>query len=699
MNEGAGSGGRSTGRIVVAVVVVMVVALGAIVGGVFVAWRARRGEGTRGASPIAVPFERVAARDEHGGLTREGALAAFAVMFGGMPGVSVPRSVTGVPACGTEVVQRVLGESQSLTQAQRDRLGLVLSGRRPPDLRAQVLSLRGWTGHQHDVVRRAMETARETFNALTGHTLNDKVVVRLVDEDVPDPSMPRSPAFAVPAPDDALDECARRDACRENLYRSWVGAETASSFNGCFIFVGRDALSFDDADLTATVAHELFHCYQLDAITRREAAGGRWRTEGACAFMGELVASRLFPSSRTVRYADWWTTWIGGQTSSEDGRPLGGFAHYRADYSAVALLSALDRAGALRFPQLLDLPLFDDHAAFAALTQGHNDVLGRLATSALRRREWGSRWYFDASSRVPELPDHHRRPEPPTRLGREAPRAQVETSEAVERLWAFEVAGNVDVLLVNATGRPHGGGIFDQAHDSALYFDGPGERAWCHRTGGCECPAGRRSAHAPPGANVPPTALNFSLAAMGPAGTQGRFELTAMTLEEWCNATDDAGVPDAADGASDELDPCLRGSWRLDIDDYRAQIEPRVGSAARIDRIGGSETLDFVQREGVVHANNLCVEMTAAGLRLRVITSGTSTADVSTRAGRLRSSRVRNALSFNTQMRMGNAWSPFPAPVTFPLAALSADREMPYTCSPSRLELHAEGGVVLRYGR
>ncbi len=136
---------------------------------------------------------------------------------------------------------------------------------------------------------------------------------------------------------------------------------------------------YGSSELNATMAHELFHCYQFDLLEKagRPQTGPDWVIEGQAEWVGEAVGG---PSGIGT---GWWARYL----TSPD------VLAFRRTYSAVGIYEHLAEIG--RNPwQFLDAMLLapSNEQAFMATYADREDFLDTWASGLFRRPDLGDAW-------------------------------------------------------------------------------------------------------------------------------------------------------------------------------------------------------------------------------------------------------------------------------------------------------------------
>lgn len=119
----------------------------------------------------------------------------------------------------------------------------------------------------------------------------------------------------------------------------WVGMDTTD----CVVFVGQRAFNSSETQRRSVLAHELFHCFQYQAMGGRTVAEWTaipaWVTEGTAAWVGEKYVN----GSGTSLARSWWDIYLGGQNA---GGARHGFALFGGNgYPGIGYFEYLNANG------------------------------------------------------------------------------------------------------------------------------------------------------------------------------------------------------------------------------------------------------------------------------------------------------------------------------------------------------------------
>jgi hypothetical protein len=200
-----------------------------------------------------------------GSVSKQTALQAFAVAYGGIPGVRVPDGRRVAVPDGTGVIAWMQRYARALTPRQRAvvdaRLGLHLQ----TGLRDAVIADYGDGSFRPDpAATRVAYTFVPSYEALTGHHLSLPIVVGPSTD--PPPPNAHGDAVMDAAPVNNPDG---QSVCRVRLLPARRGETSAY--------------------LKHALAHEVFHCFQFDLAPTRWASDADWIIEGGADWAATVV--------------------------------------------------------------------------------------------------------------------------------------------------------------------------------------------------------------------------------------------------------------------------------------------------------------------------------------------------------------------------------------------------------------------------
>lgn len=579
----------------------------------------------------------------------------FALQVGPVDGVTVPPGDATVPACSTSTVLQVLAHWGELSPAQQRSVRAAMAPRRPSAFGAFLFS-----GEELSATARGRIEALVTSALLEGERALGVTAPRISEIEIFRGSLSQEAGSTVSGMALPALTSAERLRLRLDERGSRTGGELTTD-PSALVDPDQCHLRLSDAIppelLEDTIRHEVFHCFQFHAHPPGRRADVMamppWLLEGAATWWGlrpQRAATLAEKRHYFLRYV------------SSPRLTL-----FNRDYDAFPFFVHLDtlRSAPPLPPRILGVMTLGSEQALAALT-APTPELGNSWASRTRGQTTDPLWSLPAPYHSPAA-EPWRRPFAP-------PAMTLELAVGEARLDEINVTA-LTAWLVDAEGLGRlrfGSGMAS--------WDRPQPFGFC-RAEGCRCPPG---AVLRPG-TIPTEAPTLELA-FAAIAAPARTVVRPLTEEERC-------VPE------DAVDPCLLGApWHLDTAHFRAQLAPRFHPPSRLDSVRGGETLTFQRREATARLDDLCVEATAAGVGTRVVGSGSSTATVRTRAGRLLSTNVRDGTTLRTSVRVGAAWQPMRVPLPLPMHVW-ADSSLAYQCAPDALTLTTGDNTTLRFTR
>lgn len=235
---------------------------------------------------------------------------------------------------------------------------------------------------------------------------------------------------------------------------------------GCRITLPQSAVDGDAASLTSTVAHEVWHCFQLDASRAAFYGGPLWVIEGQAEWAGEDYAGGS-PSS-----ASRWDTWLVGVDRSL----------FRRSYDAIGVYAVAAQQGADPWRVMLSMLGQGNLAAVETLFGAAPDAAVQAAAEALvREPTLGAEW----ESTGPGITGAHGAPT----LNVPASGSPVDGALSVGRFATLPLVLSVaegEVLTVALSGGSGGAIGFPGA--GTVTVGSGGSARFCMRDEGCECP-------------------------------------------------------------------------------------------------------------------------------------------------------------------------------------------------------------------
>lgn len=459
-----------------------------------------------------------------GRITRDGALAAFAATYGGLPGVT-PSDLDPEGIEGTTAVRWLTAHRDELSEAQLDAIDAAMTPRDIDGTPLEAGTPPGPAGFRAARAGQPTEPQKGCFggafpfaDAPGAGRYRDLVRLALAEL-----SMLLGP-LDVPVYT-AFSEFAGVNAD----LNPWA-PDCDQPAQACQIRIAPLGQQMSDSTLVKTLAHELTHCYQARMIGARAISpASDWIIEGFASFVGETVGQSI--GNTMPNY--WWDKWF-----KWDSRRL-----FDRVYDALGFFAVVQQAGGDPFATYqAALQANDDSVAFQTLTAGVSDHLSTIwGATRFRQPERGLFWDLTGPGVTGYQPVQH--PSGITSGGGYSSAI----SEAQAEADLFDL--RAEVVTVVITGPVGGRASFAGQADQVL----GAQQEWCTLGYPCVCPDDTQRAgtvvEQAPAAQV----------AIGVAGIgAGTLQVTGMTFDDYCGpkttTTTSAPVPPA-------VDACLIGSW------------------------------------------------------------------------------------------------------------------------------------------
>ncbi|MBI1352589.1 MAG: hypothetical protein GC156_15925 [Actinomycetales bacterium] len=498
-------------------------------------------------TPVATSYAPSAALTQYAGLLNpRGQLSLtdaeriFAGYVVPLPGVDALTLTSPVPAdLATTAVRRLLGSFDSLPPAERKAVRSALQSAAPE----AVIPPSGASTTSPALFRSAgliapadlptlsdlqaeVATIRDDLEQLSGHRMRLPIRIAIVPDRITGGD---ALTFAGGDP-------ARPSSCRiqypEGLFIGAYGRNPDGTV--------------DESSIVSTIAHEVWHCFQLDARTDAFDTAPDWLIEGQAEWVGEEYAGG------TSSAAPSWNTWlIAVDTSlyrrSYDAIGLYALAAARGANPWQAMLTMVGQGGTRAVETLFSAPAAQDVVADAeslvrnSSISGEWESLGPGITGARGATEFSIPAGGTADRTLPV-----------------APFATFPLDLAVP---------DSDVLTISLHGGPGAVGFVD---GPSVTLDDGGSVTYCIRDGGCTCPDG-----ANPGGGDPLPQLDSTVGAAAIGSLRSaRLTVTAgtVTLDDACRA--------------------LVGTWHADLGDLIASAAV-AATLPRSVSCSGPVTLTF----------------------------------------------------------------------------------------------------------
>ncbi|HWL42434.1 MAG TPA: hypothetical protein VNQ73_05780 [Ilumatobacter sp.] len=342
------------------------------------------------------------------------------------------------------------------------------------------------------------------------------------------------------------------------------GPDCGQPAQACQIRLAPLALKMSESTLMKTLAHELVHCYQARAVGATSISKmPDWLIEGFPSFVAETVGQSI--GNTTPNY--WWDKWFK--------RP--GVQLYGRTYDALGFYAVVQQAGGDPFRRYIPALLTrDNSAAYQELIGGVADHFGTIwGATHFRQPERGLFWDLDGPGVTgyrPALP-----PSTITNGGGNA--SALDEAQAAADLFDLRA----EVVIIELAGPIKARASFAGQADEVI----TGPQEWCTLGYPCVCPddtarAGTIVDQAP--------AAQLAIGAAGIAAG-GTLHVTGMSFDDYCGpqatTTTQPPVPPA-------VDSCLIGSWTSTT--WTIAGPPGLN----LDLVGGAGIAMAINREGLV---------------------------------------------------------------------------------------------------
>jgi hypothetical protein len=437
--------------------------------------------------------ESIDAFDPEGTPNVDAALAMFALAFGPIEGFPAPPDDTGASGDVSVAFRAVAGVWDQLSEEQRSAVLAATSGN-PESSTVTVFGLRSG---QHaaaapdpDVVAAINDAALDIRGQIAAKIgdFPGTLTVIVADKDDADKD------FGVAVPEMKPDG-------------NYTGNCTLSIF---------PKATSDVYALLNTIAHEVFHCFQLAALggNAAYATAPGWVVEGGA----EWVAATI--TAPDVTTSNRWGGWFAGAFL-----PL-----QQKKYSALAFWAHLAEVGVDPWSVFRTVwAARGTPAAFVAAGANTPAFLDSWASGMTRNSTFPSGW----DTTGPGITDDSMEVTP---LAVGAPGQQSVTTPPYTTS-AYSITTEADVLVFNSTGHA-------RVSDGTVDVVDPDGIRFCKKTGGCTCP------NVPD--DVPPAPIGEPVVALtgGPEGTG--VTVIGLTLELHCDEREQKAVQVTADRPASE---------------------------------------------------------------------------------------------------------------------------------------------------
>jgi hypothetical protein len=446
---------------------------------------------------------------EDGSVPLETALQAFSLAIAPLPGVTLPPGDP--PALyerldGTFAIEWLTPYLDQLTADQRavvDKQALPGPDLKPVPQKAAAVALGGFALEPRtaDIVQQtyldALADARIILNSKLGRKL------------------PFDPGF---------------DVYKVHIGSQVTLAQTYAIYNnkslkleGCNIHAEPE-LGLQPLDIVrATMAHELFHCYQYELFYEHGLPyepHPQWITEGSAEWVGEATLG----TTNTGR--DWWTDYL---TTPEQ-------SLFLRTYDAVGFYSHMVESGIDPWTHVDNMLVAPNNVeAYKIAEAPRDDFLDTWASGLFREPLMGAAWNATADWQVFK------------RANRTEMALANDESKPVSAAYVAETIIHLDATQTDIVETKIGGHA--RLHAGSRDDVGLEQRFYCTRLDGCDCPAGQLWT-GPDLVDVPPDMFIGITGSLDTASGQ----LIGHKLDEWCKKAPSPGPTGSGQGP-----PCRSG--------------------------------------------------------------------------------------------------------------------------------------------
>ncbi len=426
-----------------------------------------------------------------GAVSASTALKAFALAFGALPGVQVPKGPVGDIRSGSGAVRWLVGHWNEITAEQRAAaVGLV------PELAdIGAKTRKRVTPASYDIPKRP-----PTYYVVLAQQMADEIEahvhVRLT-----------------------LKLWAAEGRTQKAKSLADTGVYNASGGitgkpDRCVITVSAAGAAEELVDLEDTIGHEVWHCYQgqiLGMDAYYDPATPSWIIEGQAEWVGDALRP-------TAKAASAWRDYVA----------LPGTRLFARSYDAIGFYSHLSEAGVDTWTRLIPMLKAKDNAARFTDAGATSDVfLDTWASTYFRESAYGPAWVMNG----PGLPATRG----PVRKVLTAANGKSSQFKAPQYANAvFSLSSKADVLTFAVQGHARLGDA-GKGKDYVINAGG----SFCTKDGECACPEGSTY----DGPALTTLAAESALAVTGgPAASSGT--VTGVSLEEFCKKSEKKKLPD-----------------------------------------------------------------------------------------------------------------------------------------------------------
>jgi hypothetical protein len=505
--------------------------------------------------------------DAEGHVSKDTALQAFALAFGGLPGVTPPPGDPGTVHSGTLAVRWVMSYWDELTPEQQAAA---------VDLIPELGGLpRSASAPGAVMLAAARPNPPTSVDAPYAYRRSNAAYTQLAKELFTEIGSRLKSSLTIALPIDAHAGLPVKSTSGMETTVLDAKGGISGAAGKCVIVVSPLGDQQTDIDARYEMAHEVFHCFEGAIVGPQRLASDNpapWIIEGGASWVGATVV----PDS-PLATQEWWDYLY------RTDLPL-----FSRTYSGIGYFGHLEAAGVDPWDRLVPvLTATSNTDAFAASGAETDQFLGTWAPSLLDDPARGAQWSLSGPAKPP--PNRSKPVEIHLSNG-----GSVETSAAPYANEIAVFAESPDVLQTSFVGRAR---LSDAAgHD---YLADDGDASFCMLSSGCACPGA--STDEPPmlaldGADV---ALGVT---GGPKGASGT--LTGTKLDDYCRK----GITGTWDGSAEV------SGYRV-VNDFTLKVVQKGATFSGTTDLTGPNCVHQAGVTGTVSGSDISMRWAAAGLQ------------------------------------------------------------------------------------
>jgi hypothetical protein len=440
------------------------------------------------AQPVTRQDKILAQTTDEGFLPKDAALQLFALQYGPLPGVSVPKGTNGPATDGNLAIANVFRVWNELTPEQQTKIREYLET--PPDFTpGGPGKARRFDPPSAAAYQAAADTA---LPALERHFGALGIPVRVVASRGT-VIVDGQPAFA--------DTLVERGTCRIRAFTRYFSEPTGVS---------------------ETMIHELFHCYQF-VWTSNRLGMANWVIEGTAEWVGATIAAELGagPDATATGFLQQW--YATPHT-----------ALFRRSYDAIGFFALAQQSGVDVMGRLRSVVTARTNAgAYGALGRSGTGFGTEWAMTQTDQPRFGSSWFLRGSG-IPSVPNASADDAFYRSQAQSLGNGQRDTVTAPAYTTARVVVGlDADLTRFNASATTGGTARLGLTQDKSLSELRDGPYCTARDLNRCRCPEGTPQA----GRTFPAITAGPTILVIGGAEHGASLEVVGTSLEDEC------GVP------------------------------------------------------------------------------------------------------------------------------------------------------------